>query len=404
MRACIIILFLFLSNSVFGVERVRVISDAEIESKLKAFVSPLFKAARLDPEDIGIRIVVDNSLNAFVANGNNIYINTGLIIKFAHDPNVLYAVLAHEIAHIYAGHLIQFRGQINQMTNMAIGGALLGLATIVAGAPEAGMFIGAASANVGQREILQYSREHEVEADKIAVDLLYKTNNNGSGLITLFKYLGQADRQYDPDPYLITHPLSAARIASVQNSVKEKLSGFGDNITPQIRFDFNRMAIKLEAFLDDPTAVATKYKNVPYASSIAYFRLGKFDQANKMLDKELAKLNNDPFLWELKAQFYFENGKFEQATDYYKKALAGAPRNRILKTELAASQINQAKEKDISLLNNAVSLLNQVTAREPSLMAYFMLSRAYGKLGNKAKAMLALAEYYFYQGAYEKTR
>ncbi len=403
MKKYLIILFLACSNLVFAAESIRIISDAEIESKLKSFISPLVKAAKLDPEDINIRIIVDNSLNAFVTNGKDVYINTGLIVKFAYDPNVLYAVLAHEIAHIYAGHLIQFRGQIDQMTGMAVGGALLGLATIVAGAPEAGMFIGAAAANVGQREILQYSREHEVEADKIAVELLYKTHNNGSGLITFFKYLSQTDRQYDPDPYLITHPLSAARIASVQNSIEEKLSSFGDNITPQIKFDFRRMAMKLESFLGEPSAVVAKYKD-PYPLSIGYFRLGNFDKANSLIDQELAKFNNDPYLWELKAQFYFDNGKFEQATNYYKKSLSGAPRDKILKTELAASQINQAKEKDVALLNNAVSLLHQVTAREPSLMAYFMLSRAYGKLGNQVKAMSALAEYYFYQGAYGKSR
>ena len=33
-----------------------------------------------------------------------------------------------------------------------------------------------------------------------------------------------------------------------------------------------------------------------------------------------------------------------------------------------------------------------------------MLSLAYGKLGNQSKAILALAEYYFYIGGYEKSR
>ncbi len=403
-KRIIILLIIIWSNIAFAEKSLRVISDAEIENKLKSFMSPLLKAANLSPNNITIRIVVDSALNAFVTNGTHMFINSGLIIKFADDPNVLYAVMAHEIAHIYAGHMIQLRGEYDAMSKMAIGGAILGLATIIAGAPEAGTFIGIGSVNAAQRGMLQYSREHETEADKIAVDLLYKTHNNGKGLIKFFQLLNKRDIEYDPDPYLITHPLSAERIFSIQNSIKEKLGSFGDNITPQIRSDFSRMATKLEAFLGLPDAVMYKYKNNKYASAIGYFRSGQFQTAIDLLDQVIATEESNPYLWELKGQFYFENGKFDQARQYYQKALSALPNDRIIKTELAAAKINHSGA-DPALLNSAVSLLNQVVAAQPeNLMAYFMLSRAYGKLGVQNKAMLALAEYYFYQGAYGKSK
>jgi predicted Zn-dependent protease len=399
----IIILATLYSNIALADKPIRLISDAEIENRLKSFISPLVRAANLNPDSINIRIIGDSSLNAFVTNGTDMYINSGLIIKFADDPNVLYAVMAHEIAHIYAGHLIKMRGEVESMTKMAIGGAMLGLATIIAGAPDAGMFIGAASVNAAQRGMLQYSREHEVEADKIAVDLLYKTHNNGLGLIKFFQFMSQRDREYNPDPYLITHPLNADRIASVQNSIRTKLTSFGDNITPQIRFDFKRMATKLEAFLALPDAVLYKYKGNEYATSIAYFRLGQFTKAIELLDQVIAKEGNNPYLLELKGQFYFENGKLEKAAEYYKRSLTALPHDKIIKIELAAAQINQTTNP--ILLNSAISLLKQVSAVQPeNLMAYFMLSRAYGKLGDQNKAILALAEYYFYQGSYEKSK
>ncbi len=404
------IIFLLLalcSNLALAEKPVRVITDAEIENRLKAFASPLIKAAKLNPNNLKIKIIIDPSLNAFVTNGTQMFINSGLIIKFADDPNILYAVMAHEIAHIYAGHLIQMRGEMSNMNKVAIGGALLGIASMIAGAPaDAGMFIGAASVNAAQRGMLQYSREHETEADKISVDLLYKTHNNGQGLVKFFNFLSQREREYDPNPYLMTHPLSSERISSIQNSVKEKLTGFGDNITPEIRNSFKRMATKLDAYLSLPNDVLSQYKNDKYASSIGYFRLGQLSKALELLDQVISKEGNDPYLSELKAQFYYENGKFEQAAQLYQKALSALPNDPTIKIELASAKINSNNSiGDLKNINLAISLLNQVIATDQeNIMAYYMLSRAYGKAGNQSKAMLALAEYYFYQGSYGKSQ
>ena len=402
----ITLLILLLSNIAFAEKSIKIISDAEIENKLKSFIAPLVKAANLNPNNIKIRIVIDNSLNAFVTNGTDMFINSGLLIRFAQDPNILYAVMAHEIAHIYAGHLISLRGELEDTSKLSMGGALIGLATVLAGAPDAGIFIGAASMNAGMRTIMQYSREHEVEADKISVNLLYKTHNNGEGLIKFFRYLNNSTSNYDGDPYLRTHPLNNDRIISIQNSIKEKLSKFGDNITPQIRSDFKRIALKLEAFMMPVDNVLSIYKNNKYASSIGYFRSGKLNTAIDLLDKVIAEEPHDPYLFELKAQFYYENGKFNQSSMYYQKALSFLPNDKIIKLELAYSKINQANgAKDAELLNYAIKLLKQVIVNEPeNIIAYFMLSRAYGKLNMQNRAILSLSEYYFYQHAYTKSQ
>lgn len=386
-------------------DRIKLLSDAEIENHLKAFMTPLVKAAKLNPDNISIHIVADPVLNAFVMNGTDMFINSGLIIKFADDPNVLYGVMAHEIAHIYAGHLTRMRGDYENMSKVAIGGTVLGLASALAGAPEAGSFIGMGSMQAAERGMLRYSREYETEADKVAVDLLYKTHNNGSGLIKFFQYMSQRDRSLMPDPYAITHPLSNERIASIKNSINDKLSKFGDNITPAIRFNFKRMATKLEAFLDTPSDIINKYKNDKYALSIGHFRLGQLKTASDLLDQVIANEPNNPYLWELKGQYYFENGVFSKSNQYYQKALSYLPKDNIIKVELASSQINLAKgPNDAVLLNSAIKLLKQVISERNNLMAYFMLSRAYGALGDQPKAISALADYYFYQGSYSRSR
>ena len=53
------------------------ISDAETESYLAKVVQPLFNAAGVNFNSNNIFIVSDNSLNAFVSDGNYLFVNTG---------------------------------------------------------------------------------------------------------------------------------------------------------------------------------------------------------------------------------------------------------------------------------------------------------------------------------------
>lgn len=60
---------------------VSLIRDAEIEAIVRADADPIFVAAGLQPKDVSLYLVNENDLNAFVSGGQNIFLNTGLIIK-----------------------------------------------------------------------------------------------------------------------------------------------------------------------------------------------------------------------------------------------------------------------------------------------------------------------------------
>ena len=85
------------------------IRDAEIESTIRAHAAPVFRAAGLEPANVKIFLVNDRSLNAFVAGGQNLFINTGLLMKSEHAGQVI-GVTAHETAHIAAGHVARAGG------------------------------------------------------------------------------------------------------------------------------------------------------------------------------------------------------------------------------------------------------------------------------------------------------
>ena len=80
------------------------IRDAEIEAILREYTNPILEAAGLVPEDVGLYIINDPSLNAFVAGGQRIHLNTGLIIR-AKTPGQLKGVIAHETGPVSYTHL-----------------------------------------------------------------------------------------------------------------------------------------------------------------------------------------------------------------------------------------------------------------------------------------------------------
>ena len=64
---------------------VGLIRDAEIEHMLDELTAPILEAAGLGRDSVQIYIVQDDQLNAFVAGGMNLFLNTGLIMRTQHS-------------------------------------------------------------------------------------------------------------------------------------------------------------------------------------------------------------------------------------------------------------------------------------------------------------------------------
>ena len=82
-----------------------ILRDAETEALLHDMAVPLVAAAGLDPKNVDIVMVGDNSINAFVAGGQAVYIHSGLI-NAASSANEVQGVIAHELGHITGGHIV----------------------------------------------------------------------------------------------------------------------------------------------------------------------------------------------------------------------------------------------------------------------------------------------------------
>ena len=193
-------------------QRISFVRDAEVENTIRAYATPLFLAAGLDASAITVHLVNDTALNAFVANGLNMYINTGLLMRSENAGQVI-GVIAHETGHIMGGHLARLRDGLNGALAESIVALVVGAAAAIAsGRPDAGAAVIAGGLQVAERGILRYSRELESAADQAGLTLLDRTGQSAKGLEEFLGVLADqellaAGRQ---DPYVRTHQIGRA--------------------------------------------------------------------------------------------------------------------------------------------------------------------------------------------------
>ena len=107
-----------------------ILRDAETEALLTDMARPLAQAAGLSPANFRVVLVHDQSIHAFVAGGQIVYIHTGLL-DAADSANEVQGVIAHEIGHIVGGHAVMQND--GGYTKISILSLLLGAAAMAAG-------------------------------------------------------------------------------------------------------------------------------------------------------------------------------------------------------------------------------------------------------------------------------
>src|SRR3546814_20758551 len=76
---------------------------------------PLAIAAGLDPKSVKVVLIGDPSINAFVMQGQTVYIHSGLI-RAADNIQQVQGVVAHELGHVAGGHAVRFSEGVAQAT------------------------------------------------------------------------------------------------------------------------------------------------------------------------------------------------------------------------------------------------------------------------------------------------
>ena len=381
----------------------RLIRDAEIEGLLRLYMRPIFKAAGLNPKAVSVYLINDPRINAFVAGGQRIFVNTGLLMQ-AKTPNQVIGVLAHETGHIAGGHLARMGVELDHASTTSIIGMLVGIAAMAGGAAagqssaaQAGTGVMIGSQGLAQRNFLAYQRSMESSADQAALKYLKATGQSPKGMMMLFEKLAQQSiaSLQNVDPYVLSHPMPFDRIRNLERAAKAS-PNYEKRDPPELMLRHQLMQAKLTGFLEGAQVVMQRYpssdQSLParYARAIAMFRRGDIKNALPVIDGLIAELPQDPYFFELKGQALLENGRAADAVPPLQKAVKMLPKNGLIQMLTAQALLGTERKADAA---QALKLLRQAQRSEgdvPALHSY--MAMAYGKIGDIARAELETAE------------
>ncbi len=384
------------------------IRDAEIESLLRYYVTPIFRAAGLSPNAVKVYIIGEDSLNAFVAGGQRIFVHTGLLTR-AKTPNELLGVLAHETGHIAGAHLATMGNAIDRMSTQNILSMLLAAAAVAGGAvagnsavASAGQGILAGGGEMARRNFLSYLRIQESAADQAGARYLTKTGQSVKGMLDLFGRMANqslAASQY-VDPYTRSHPMEFERIRNLERMAKES-PHYNKKDKPALVARHKLMQAKLVGYMT-PNQVSRKYppgdNSTPahYARAIAAFRSGRLQKSVDELNILVKSQPKNPYFWELTGEALLNAGQIKHSIRALKRAVKYAPNSGLIRITYAKALLAQGTKAGAKTALKELNRAQRSENHDPSL--HHQKAFAYAKLGNIPRADLSTAESYLRSG------
>jgi predicted Zn-dependent protease len=375
-----------------------IIFDDEIEGLLTDYARPILKAAGLTQGNISMRIINDPTFNAFVLDGRNVFVHTGVILQ-SETPNQVIGVIAHEVGHIDGAHLAALRAEMQRMQTGMMITRIIGIAAAVLSRNGAAMVAGD---DPWIKTFLARRRQQESAADQAGVRFLSATRQSGRGMLETFETLGRENRAYGVNPYLLSHPTEITRISQLRDAV-QRSPYYNVKDSPALQMRHNLVRAKLRGFTLPAQDVMRTYppndRSLParYARAIAANCSGNCSRAIGQIDDLIKDSPKNPFFWELKAHVYSREGRQQQAIPALRKALQLMNnRSHLLRMELAKLIVDSNDRKQ---LPEAIRILEvSMDTRPDNVGGHQVLARAYAALGRIAEADVAMAQAHLARG------
>jgi predicted Zn-dependent protease len=380
----------------------QLLQDTETERVLKSYEDPIIAVAGLDPRAVKMYIVNDPSINAFAAEGQNIFVNSGLFIQLK-TPNELIGVLAHETGHIAGGHLERDTAAIQKAYIPMLLSMVVGVAAIVAGAGEAGMALLMGGEQLAQAQFNQFSRPQEATADQMGQRYLRETHQSGMGMVHVFERMADeaARASAHPDAMATDHPADRDRVVALQN-IAESSPYANVMDTPEAQHEFDMIKAKMLGYLARVSDVMAYYppknlsKPARYARAMAYMRQPNLKMALSEVNSLIKDEPNNPYFYEMLGQIYVEMSQPEHGIAPYQKSVDILPDAPELRVALAAAQLATEKR---ALAQPAIDNLKiALQQNNDDTFAWYQAAQGYSALGNQPMADLATAERFYNAG------
>lgn len=159
-----------------------------------------------------IKVVDDDSINAFALPGGFFYVNTGAILA-ADNEAELAGVMAHEISHVTARHVMRQMTRSNWANIASIPLIFIG--------GGAGYAARAATSFLVPVTFMKFQRGFEAEADYLGIEYMYHAGYDPQGLVSMFEKFEALEKR-KPGALakaFSSHPQTPDRVAASEKEI-----------------------------------------------------------------------------------------------------------------------------------------------------------------------------------------
>jgi beta-barrel assembly-enhancing protease len=355
--------------------------------------------------DLNFFAVEDENVNAFALVGGHIGVHSGLIL-LTQSESELAGVVAHEIAHILQRHQARTMAGQSRMQWTSLAALALAILASRGSSSQSGQVTEAAVASAGALQMqthLDYTREHEREADRVGLTLLERAGFDPRGMATFFERMLRANRLNElkgAPAYLRTHPLTTERIADIQDRVQRSST----RMVPD-SFEYRLARARLRAAAGTPAEAVGYFRNAladktvvrprddVFGLALALRRTRDFDAAWKTLEP-LREAGGGHAAFELlAAQLLADQGRTEPALELYRAALRAQPRHRGLTYGYLNLLLDSGRAKEA-----LAELEERLRSVQDDATLYEIQARAFEASGRRIARHRAQAEAYYRRG------
>jgi predicted Zn-dependent protease len=199
-----------------------------------------------------IKMVEDESVNAFALPGGFFFVNSGLFLRAQTEAEVA-GVMAHEIAHVCARHGTRqdTRGQIASYATLPM---------IFMGGGWGAYAMRQAAQVLIPLGFLKFSRAFESEADNLGLQYMYKTGYDPVAFVDFFEKIQALEKTKKGtiSQYFSSHPPTDDRITNAQKNIQLNLEARPEYMVTTS--EFNKVKTRL-GMLENRRKVDDKSKD-----------------------------------------------------------------------------------------------------------------------------------------------
>lgn len=291
--------------------------DPQLKRYLEGVVMRLHKVSHRPNLPLSFTVQNSSVPNAWAIPGH-VVMTRGLLAGMENEGEFAY-IVGHEIGHVSAKH------SARHMTQNMLLGLALGIAAVSIGDKDYGEAVLGLGAAGGQLLLLKYSRDDELEADRLGVEYMSRLGYNPNNAVSAHRNLEKVYKEYarslgqEPaersffEEMLSTHPRTSVRIDEIQQMIQSTPR------TAQAGDGSNRTGYQsMTANLRKTHRVYTEY----YDKGVRAFEKNRLAEANNYVSRAIAEDRYQPPFYALAGYIYLKQNKGPDAERYFRGALS----------------------------------------------------------------------------------